>query len=259
MLVRGFQKYDNFVFDLDGTIWYWDKLIPGVKEAIEYLKKIGKNVFYLTNNTVFGPGGFAKKLCSLGLDTDVSKVTCASEFILFYLKENNIKNVVVIGENGLKDFLKGNGIVVTENPDCVVIAQEVEPDEEAMRTAIEMISRGIPAIGSARGRAWHMGDIFKTGVGVTIEKIEEATGKKVKIVGKPSQLSIDYVRSKYKFNPEKTILFGDELTSDIVFANRSGWDSAFVLTGRDKIEQVEEMKEEDKPDFILESLNEILE
>jgi len=258
MLRKEFQKYENFVFDLDGTVWYWNKLIPGVKETILYLEKTGKKVFYLTNNSVFGPEGFAKKLSSLGLKTDSSKVTCASEFLLFYLKEKKIKKIFVVGEDELRKFLEENGMEITKDPEYVVLAQEENISKENEKIAVELILSGVPAVGEAKGRAWMMANEIKPGVGVLIERIEKTTGKKIEIVGKPSQISIDYVKQKYGFNPKKTILFGDELNSDIVFANRSGWDSAFVLTGRDRIEQAEKMKEE-KPDFILTNLKDILE
>jgi len=259
MLRKEFQKYENFVFDLDGTVWYWSKLVPGVKETIEHLKRIGKKIFYLTNNSVYGPDGFAKKLQELGLETDVYNVTCASEFFLFYLKREGFTKVFVLGEKGLKNFLERNGVKITkDNPKCVLIAQEKIENKENEKIAVDLISKGIPAIGAACGKFWVMGDKVKTGVGAVIERLEKITGKKIKIIGKPSQISIDYVKQKYNFNSKETIFFGDELNSDIVFANKSGWDSAFVLTGRDNSEQVEEMKEE-KPDFILANLKEILE
>ena len=78
------------------------------------------------------------------------------------------------------------------------------------------------------------------------------------VIGKPSETLQEMVKNKYDFKPEKTIFFGDELNSDIVFAHKMGWSSAFVATGRDSLEQVRESKGLEKPDFILKNLREIL-
>lgn len=53
------QKYSVFLLDCDGVIWKGTQPIPGVSDAINYIKSIGKRVYYVvcafipTKNTTF--------------------------------------------------------------------------------------------------------------------------------------------------------------------------------------------------------------
>lgn len=36
------DKYDTWLFDCDGVLWEGTRLIPGAKEVLAYLRKIGE-------------------------------------------------------------------------------------------------------------------------------------------------------------------------------------------------------------------------
>lgn len=44
------DRYDNFLLDCDGVIWEGDLVLPGIKITLDYLKLIGKNILFVTNN-----------------------------------------------------------------------------------------------------------------------------------------------------------------------------------------------------------------
>ncbi|UCG95171.1 MAG: HAD hydrolase-like protein [archaeon] len=118
-----------------------------------------------------------------------------------------------------------------------------------------MVSRGVPAVTNGRGKVWALKDKRLPGTGVYVEKVENMSGRRVEVAGKPSDFSVGYVKSKFKLNPKETVFFGDSLNSDMKFARKLGWAFAFALTGeygREDLEKVE------KPDFVLENLREIL-
>ncbi len=46
------KNIGTFVFDLDGTVWYWTRLDAGVSRTISRLRMLGKTVLYVTNNTI---------------------------------------------------------------------------------------------------------------------------------------------------------------------------------------------------------------
>jgi len=45
------NKYNSFIFDLDGTIYTEEKLIPGADRIINYLKEKRKKIVFISNKT----------------------------------------------------------------------------------------------------------------------------------------------------------------------------------------------------------------
>ena len=257
MLRKEFGQFKNFVFDIDGTIWYWDELIEGAKEAIEALRAEGKEVFFVTNNSMLSPEGFVKKLKSLGIETDKFHVTCSNEMIVTYLKENGVKRIFCLALEEAKKYFKESGFEFSESaPECVVIIYN-EESEEKLRKAAELMREGVPAITNATGKKWVLKGKVLPGTGVFVEKVEKLSGKKVEIVGKPSDFSVAYVKNKYNLNPSETIFFGDSLNSDRLFAKKLGWRFAFVLTGEYTMEDLAALPENDRPEFVIDSVKEI--
>ena len=60
------RLYEGYVFDLDGTIYLGDELLPGAKRLIEELRELGKKVAFLSNNPTKDPRMYADKLTRLG-------------------------------------------------------------------------------------------------------------------------------------------------------------------------------------------------
>ena len=56
-----------FICDMDGVIYHGNKIIPHVKEFIEWLESNGKNYLFLTNSPERSPRELAQKLGRMGL------------------------------------------------------------------------------------------------------------------------------------------------------------------------------------------------
>ena len=44
------SRYDNFIFDCDGVLWQAEQQIGTAFDTIEELERMGKNVYFITNN-----------------------------------------------------------------------------------------------------------------------------------------------------------------------------------------------------------------
>lgn len=56
------KLYDAYIFDMDGTIYLGDHLLPGAKRLIEGLRALGKPVRFLSNNPTKDPQQYLEKL-----------------------------------------------------------------------------------------------------------------------------------------------------------------------------------------------------
>ena len=55
------------LFDLDGTIYYGSKLIPGADEVVRRCRELGKQVYFMTNNSTKTRKQIWEKLTGMGL------------------------------------------------------------------------------------------------------------------------------------------------------------------------------------------------
>ena len=70
--VIDFNEKKGFICDMDGVIYWGGRLLPGVKEFVDWLQSEGKQFLFLTNNSGQTPLELKLKLQAMGLDIDES-------------------------------------------------------------------------------------------------------------------------------------------------------------------------------------------
>ena len=68
------ELHQAYVFDLDGTIYLGDHLLPGAARLIGELRRRSIPVRFLSNNPTKDPRQYVEKLARLGLPTDISDI-----------------------------------------------------------------------------------------------------------------------------------------------------------------------------------------
>ena len=66
--------YDAYVFDLDGTVYLGDALLPTAGETITTLRKMGRRTVFLSNNPTHTQQEYATRLERLGLPTPLDDI-----------------------------------------------------------------------------------------------------------------------------------------------------------------------------------------
>ena len=57
-----------FICDMDGVIYHGNRIIPHVKEFMDWIEKEGKDFLFLTNSSERSPRELAQKLGRMGLN-----------------------------------------------------------------------------------------------------------------------------------------------------------------------------------------------
>ena len=63
-----FNQKRGFICDMDGVIYYGNRILPGVREFIQWLQDEKKEYLFLTNNSGYTPKELNQKLARMGLD-----------------------------------------------------------------------------------------------------------------------------------------------------------------------------------------------
>ena len=252
--------FKGFIFDLDGTVYLSDRLIPGADRVIRLLRENGKKIVYLSNKPVQTREDYASKLTHLGIPTPPEEVVNSTLVMINYLKKNAPHaKVFVVGETPFVEELKRAGFQVTEEPkeiDYVVVAFDRSFDYRKLNISFQAIRLGAHFVATNPDRTCPVeGGEIPDCAGM-IAAIEAVTQKKVEvIVGKPSPLMIQTAMEVMGLQPEDCILIGDRLETDIKMGKNSGIATGLVLTG---VTDEKTLKDSSiQPDFVFQSIADV--
>lgn len=96
---------------MDGVIYHSNRLLPGVKEFVDWLYRENKNFLFLTNSSDISPKEYQQKLARMGLDVDQSHFyTSALATASFIQSQSPNGSAYVIDAHGLMNALYDAGI-----------------------------------------------------------------------------------------------------------------------------------------------------
>ena len=252
-----------FLFDMDGTIYLGNALLPGVADFFKKLRDAGKDYYFVTNNSSKGHIHYAKKLIRMGISAEPRDVVISSDALNYYLQKIRPQaKLYILGTEELKETIRNAGFTIVEDeqttPDFVIVGFDMSLEYKTLAHSCRLIDKGVPFI------ATH-GDVrcpiedgeFIPDCGAMLALIKSATGKEpINIMGKPNHYIIDLVREKANYEKDEIAMVGDRLSTDIAFGLNNNILSVLVLTGEATIDDVE--RTNIRPDIILNSVVEIL-
>jgi NagD protein len=255
--------FKGFIFDLDGTVYLSDQLIPDADRVIRLIRERGRKVVFLSNKPIQTREDYASKLTRLGIPTQPDEVINSSFVINNYLKKIAPQaRLFVVGETPFIEELKRAGFQITDEPkeiEYVVVAFDRTFDYRKLNIAFQAIKSGAHFVATNPDRTCPVeGGEIPDCAGM-IAAIEAVTGKKVEaIVGKPSPLMIQTVLDVLGLRPEDCILIGDRLETDIKMGKESGIATGIVLTGVTDEEALKKIKHTpNQPDFVFQSIADV--
>lgn len=252
--------FKGFIFDLDGTVYLSDRLIPGADRVIRLLREGDRKVIFLSNKPIQTREDYAAKLTRLGIPTDPAEVINSTLVMIHYLKKEAPQaRVFVVGEEPFVAELRRAGFVISDEPekiDYVVVAFDRTFDYRKLNIAYQAIKRGAHFVATNPDRTCPVEGGEIPDCAAMIAAIEAVTLKKVEvIVGKPSPLIIQTALSVMELGPKDCILIGDRLETDIRMGRESGLATGLVLTGvtDEKTLRASPIQ----PDFVFQSIAEV--
>jgi NagD protein len=253
----------GFIFDLDGTVYLSDNLIPGADRVIHQLRETGRKVVFLSNKPLQTRKDYAEKLTRLGIPTQPEEVINSTLVMVNYLKKIKPQaRLFVVGETPFIEELKREGFTITEDPkeiEYVVVAFDRTFDYHKLNISYQAIKLGAHFVATNPDRTCPVeGGEIPDCAGM-IAAIEAVTQKKVEvIVGKPSPIMIQTVLEMMGLKPEDCILIGDRLETDIKMGKDAGIATGIVLTGvTDEKTLMQYKHTPDQPDFVFQSIADV--
>jgi NagD protein len=254
-------RFQGYIFDLDGTVYVGDTLLPRVKKTIEQLRGRGRQVLFLSNKPIQNRRDYADKLTRLGIPTPESSVINSSFVAALYFKKvMPSARIFVIGESALKDELLSAGLkmsVTPEETDVVLVSLDRDLSYEKIHFAYHAAKTGAKTWATNPDLVCPMPNDEIIDAGATIAALEALLRRPIDgVIGKPSPIMIDTVLGHLQLPPDQCLMVGDRLETDIVMGKSAGMSTALVLTGVTKRADIGLLGIH--PDYILESVDGVL-
>jgi len=253
--------FGGYVFDLDGTVYLGEELLPGAAETLATLKERSR-VVYLTNKPLQTPADYAAKLTRLGVETLPEEVISSTDALLLYLERQAPgARLFVVGEGPLIELLELAGYEVAQEAggvDVVVVSFDRTFDYRKLKVAFDAVRGGARIVATNPDAYCPTPD----GGGLPdcaamLAAIEASTGACAEaIVGKPSPHMAAALLDRLGVPAGDALLVGARLATDVRMANEAAMTSALVLTAATGLEEA--LCSPDRPDYVIEHLGELL-
>jgi HAD superfamily hydrolase (TIGR01450 family) len=258
--------YEGYIFDLDGTIYLGDNLLPGAKRLVLKLRELGKRVVFLSNNPTKDPKMYAEKLTNLGIETPAFDIINTVVSMTRWLSRNHPDTTVFpIAEEPLIRSLQEAGIKMSKNAeeiDFVVASYDRTFDYRKLQTAFDAIwyhKRARLVTTNPDRYCPFPGGRGEPDAAAIVAAIEACTGARCEVnTGKPDPIMLDTVADLTKLEATECVMTGDRLYTDIRMALDAGMPSAVVLTGETTAETLADEPASNKPTYVLERIDQLI-
>ena len=242
-----------FLIDLDGTLYFKGKPCPGAVEAVNYLRQEKYQLRFLTNTTAKTPKMLHAQMRELGFDIYEDEIFNATYACLLYLRSQSEARCHFMVDDAVKAFFKE--IPIDDNaPDFVVVGDYGAGfDFHTLNHAFRLLMDGAKLIALQKGLYWFSPEGIRLDCGAFVTLLEAAAEKTATIMGKPSETFFKTVLGNLHLAPKDVVVVGDDITTDIVGAERMKMRSVLVKTGKFKLDQLENPVA--KPTWVLDGVS----
>ena len=230
----------GYICDMDGVIYHGNRLVEGAKEFVNWLKQHQKKFLFLTNSSAKSPKELKQKLSHMGIEVGVEDFfTSAQATASFLASQSPGVGVYVIGESGLINALHDSGFYIDNvNPTYVVVGESRTYNFEQIELAVQLILNGAKLIGTNSDLTGPSEKGVAPACRALVAPIEMATNRKAYFIGKPNPLIMRHAIAKIGCRLEDTLIIGDRMDTDIIAGIESGIETALVLSGITKKEDL---------------------
>ncbi|MEV0947963.1 HAD-IIA family hydrolase [Rhodococcus sp. NPDC049939] len=241
------------LLDIDGVLVTSWHPIDGAAAAVREVHERGLACAYLTNTTSRTCDAIADSLRAAGIEAESGEIVTAARLTAEYVSATYPgQRAWLLNSGDVAADL--SGIELDEDDPQVVILGGAGPEftHRALSRVVELMLDGVPVVAMHRGTTWATRDGLLIDVGTYLPGMEEVAGTNVVSVGKPSLAAFLTATELMGTEPDLTMMVGDDLTGDVLAAQRVGLIGALVRTGKFR-QSILDLSQQ-RPDHVIDSI-----
>lgn len=226
---RTLREMRGLVFDLDGCVWTGDVLTPGAAEVLALIRKQGKGLCFLTNNSRARARTMQAKLERLGVEAKEAEVLTPLEILGEVVAQRwGPSRVLAIGGPELAEVVveAGHTLVPVDayrDATVVVVGNDFDFSYERLTAAARAVDAGAAFVTPNIDPRLPMEDgQFLPGCGAIVEAVASAAGARPIVIGKPEPPLFELALQRMGLGVDDAAMVGDSIDSDVRGARRVG-------------------------------------
>ncbi|KAH8372431.1 hypothetical protein KR093_011584 [Drosophila rubida] len=266
------KSFDSIIFDADGVLWHREEVIEEAPQTFNALRAMGKQVFICTNHSAMSANRLSTKAQKLGFLISKHEILSSSMALARYLQERKFKRkVYIVGEQGIAEELKAVGIeslpIGDELEDGCSLHEQMlttplDKDVGAVAVGIDskfnalkiskaccyLADRKVLFLATNRDLAFPAAvGTLTPGAGVMVAAVQAASNRLPFTCGKPNTYICLHLIREGIIKPERTLMVGDTMHTDIHFGYNCGFQTLLVGTGVNSLDDVAAAQKSSKP------------
>lgn len=256
-------RHDTFLLDCDGVLWRAAEGVAGVADTVAALRRRGKRVYFVSNNSTKSRASYVAKLAAVaGIAATEGDVISSAYAAAAWCARHGVRKAYVVGMEGLVAELTAAGVEVVGPADSHktfafgdLTRADIDAGVQAVvagfdgavsyyklaRAAVHL--RYLPDckfVATNRDATFPDTELLVPGSGIIVGAIELGSGRAPDVVaGKPHLDMLDIIVAAEGLDRSRTVMVGDRLDTDIMFGARGGLASRLlVLTGVNSLADV---------------------
>ena len=236
------KRYRAFLLDVDGVLVHDSRPIPGATEAVRLLQKAAR-VLVLTNNSTRTRLQHARRLSEAGFDVHpediISSAFVAADYLFLH---HGAVSVWPIGEQGLTDELLARGHKAANEPQqaqWVIAGMDRHITYQKLADGLQALHAGACFLATNQDTTYPTPEGLVPGAGAIVGALRGMGYEPQLTIGKPEPFTYAVALGMIECAPDRVLMVGDRLETDILGGNRCGIDTLLVQTGISRESDIE--------------------
>lgn len=242
------------LLDIDGVLTVSWEALPGAIEAIGWLRRERIPFRLITNTTTHTRRDLAATLRVAGFDVRPDEIVTAVVATSSYLRAHHPgAGVFVLSDGDAGEDLEGVDLVDLDAAEVVVLGGAGETfTYPTMNRVFRRLADGAALVGMHRNLYWRTSEGWQLDGGAYIAALEEATGRRATICGKPAAAYFEEAIKLLGVPADRAAMVGDDLVNDVLGGQAAGMTGVLVRTGKFLPTDLDRAGAE--PDHVLDSI-----
>jgi len=255
------EPIKGILSDIDGTLYFKGKSIPGSIETIDRLREKGIKLLFFTNTDSKTPRNIYKLLKEYGYKLNEGEIFTPLIALKEFLSDKLESKVYLVAtEEVLDEFKDFHQIKGDEVPDYVIISDFHDNwDVNRLNNAFKYVIKYNARLLGTQGNKYYLDKNGEPVIdtGSFVQMIATAANVKPTIFGKPSKEYFIQALNRINLPARNVVVIGDDIETDIQGAHNANLRGLLVKTGKGQFHKVSE--KDVKPYKIIDSISSILE